>query len=51
MLIVMAVTQLGKPNGAEKRRIYQEDGVSVSFVISSSSSISAWLDSTKLGHL
>lgn len=50
MLIVMAVTQFGKPNGAEKRRIYQEDGVSVSFVISSSS-ISAWLDITKLGHL
>lgn len=51
MLIVMAVTQFGKPKGTEESRIYQEDGVSVSFVISSSPSISAWLDITKLGHL
>lgn len=51
MLIVMAVTQLGKPKGTEERRLYQENGVSVSLVISSSSSTSAWLDITKLGHL
>lgn len=51
MLIVMAVTQFGMPKGTEEKRLYQENGVSISFVISSSSSISAWLDIMKLGHL
>lgn len=50
-LIVMAVTQFGKPKGTEERRIYQENGVSLSFFISSSSSILVWFGITMLGHL